>query len=102
MHDERSAPGDHPVSYSVEWLAAFIAPVTVVVLLVPGFVLIGLVLVLIVLELLVVALAAAIVAAPYLLGSFIRGRWRALAADRATPALPAALDRRPTKVRRPR
>jgi hypothetical protein len=80
VHDERNAPGEHSVSYFVEWVAAFIAPVTVVFLLVPGFVLIGVVLVLIMLALLVVALAAAIVAAPYLLGSLLRRRWRALSA----------------------
>jgi hypothetical protein len=79
------------VSYFVEWVAACIVPATVVVLLVPGFVLIGVVVILLALALLVVALAAAIVATPYLLGSFLRRHWRALRADGRRPALPGAL-----------
>jgi hypothetical protein len=89
----RAGVGDGAVSYVVEWVGAFIAPMTVVFLLVPGFVLIALTVVLMLLAVVVVALAAAIVVTPYLVGNFLRGRWRALPADRATPALPAALDR---------
>jgi hypothetical protein len=81
------------VSYFAEWGGALIAPAIVVFLLVPGFVLIALTVVLMLLAVVVVALAAAIVVTPYLVGNFLRGRWRAPTADRATPALPAALDR---------
>jgi hypothetical protein len=79
------------VSYVVEWVGAFVAPMTVVFLLVPGFVLIGGVVVLIALAVVVVALAAAVVASPYLLANFLRRRWGALGADGRPTGLPGAL-----------
>jgi hypothetical protein len=75
------------MSYFVEWAAALIAPAIVIFLLVPGLVVIAVVIGLIILAVLAVALAAAIVASPYLLGSFLRERWRALGADGRRPAL---------------
>ena len=80
------------MSYLVEWAAALIAPACVAFLLAPGLVLIALTVALLVLAVVVVALVALIVASPYLLGSLLRTRWRALSARGQRPVLPRALN----------